>query len=127
VEACLVAYEITKNLGHPQLAVEAARRRLDAARPLGDPALFGFAQWYYSLILMRLGVRRRASTTLVTAVNELSDLADTTADETLAAQILACCTSPKLLRLHARTAPTPPVPHLTEASSIVVKAANRTV
>lgn len=88
VEACLVAYEITKNLGHPQLAVEAARRGLDAARRLGDPALLGFARWYYSLSLMRLGVRRRAGATLATAVDELSDLADPTADTTLPAQVL---------------------------------------
>ncbi|HEV2778526.1 MAG TPA: helix-turn-helix domain-containing protein [Actinophytocola sp.] len=87
VEAGIVAYEMTKNLGHPQLAVEAARRGLDAARRLGDPTLLGFARWYYALALMRLGSRRRAAGTLSSAVDDLASVADPTANQTLSAEV----------------------------------------
>lgn len=121
VEACLVAYEITKNLGHPQLAVEAARRGLDAARRLGDPALLGFARWYYSLSLMRLGVRRRANTTLVAAVDELSDLANPAADETLAAQVLGLLHLTSALEAARSQRADVARAHLAEAKSIAVR------
>lgn len=86
VEACLVAYEVTKNLGHPQLAVEATRRGLEAARQLDDPTLLGVARWFYALSLMRLGARRRASATLAAAIDELAGV-DPTAEQTLGAEV----------------------------------------
>jgi transcriptional regulator with XRE-family HTH domain len=43
VEACAVAFGITRQLGHPQLAVQAMDRGLAAAVRRGDPALAGFA------------------------------------------------------------------------------------
>lgn len=121
VEACLVAYEIAKNLGHPQLAVEAARRGLDAARRLGDPALLGFARWYYSLSLMRLGVRRRAAATLAGAVEELLDPADPTADKTLSAQILGLLHLTSALEAARSHRSDDARAHLAEASTIAAK------
>jgi transcriptional regulator with XRE-family HTH domain len=43
VEACAVAFGIARQLGHPQLAVQAMDRGHAAAVRLGDPALAGFA------------------------------------------------------------------------------------
>lgn len=87
VEACLVTYEICKNLGHPQLALEAARRGRDAAMKLGDPTLLGFARWYNALAMMRLGARRRASSVLATTVDELSSAADPASSDTFGAEV----------------------------------------
>ncbi|MER6759595.1 MULTISPECIES: helix-turn-helix domain-containing protein [Amycolatopsis] len=87
IEACLVAYELSKNLGHPTLGVEAARRGLEGARRLGEPALLGFARWYYALSLMRVGARRRAARSLDTALNELASSADPTTTDTLSAEM----------------------------------------
>lgn len=87
IEACIVAYELTKNLGHPQLAVEATRRGLDAARRLDNPILLGCARWFSALSLLRLGARRRAGALLAHAVDELASQIDPTADHTLPAEI----------------------------------------
>jgi transcriptional regulator with XRE-family HTH domain len=87
VEGCRMACEITKNLGHPELAVEAARRGLEAARLLGSPTLLGLARWCHAHSLMRLGVRRRASVVLATALDDLAGLADPTATDALTAEV----------------------------------------
>jgi transcriptional regulator with XRE-family HTH domain len=87
VEACKVAYGITKNLGHTQLAVDAAARGLDAARRLDNPTLLGFARWYYALALLRIGARRRATSILSTALNDLSGIADPSAPHTLTTEV----------------------------------------
>ncbi len=67
VELGIVTYEISKNMGHVALAVEAAERGFQAAQRLGDPALLGFAGWYHSLALMRIGAHRRARSALTSA------------------------------------------------------------
>jgi transcriptional regulator with XRE-family HTH domain len=68
IEACLVAYELSKNLGHPVLGAEAAQRAYDAATQIEDPALAGFAAWLRALSLMRLGAKRRAANTLASGL-----------------------------------------------------------
>ncbi|CAM3984673.1 helix-turn-helix domain-containing protein [Kibdelosporangium persicum] len=87
VEACLVAYEISKNLGHPTLGVEAARRGLGAAKRLGDPAMLGFARWYYALGLMRVGAHRRAAASLARGIEHMEAVADPSAADTLGTEI----------------------------------------
>lgn len=87
VEACLVAYELAKNLGHPQLAVDATRRGLEAARRLSDPTHLAVARWFYALSLMRLGARRRAVATLAAAVEDLAGIADPMAEDTATAEV----------------------------------------
>lgn len=87
IEACIVAFSVTKNHGHTALGIEAARRGLEAARRLGDPAMLGYARWYYTLGLMRVGAHRRVAATLETAVRELEPVADPTAADTLRAEV----------------------------------------
>ncbi len=121
VEACLVAYEITKNLGHPQLAVEAARRGLDAARRLDDPRLLGFARWYHALSLMRMGARRRASATLTTATEELAGAADPGADDTLGAEMYGLLHLTSALESARSNRPDAAEDHLREARAIATR------
>lgn len=87
VEFGIVGYELLKNLGHPELALESARRGAEAAGRLDDPGLHAFAEWYRSLALMRLGASRRANTVLTKAVSTLESAADPTADSTRTAEV----------------------------------------
>ncbi|MGI9062615.1 MAG: helix-turn-helix domain-containing protein [Pseudonocardiaceae bacterium] len=86
VEACRVAFGVTKNLGHPEVAAHAARRGWDAARQHGDADLIGFASWYRTVALMRVGARHRASMTLASAIAELEPQIDPGAQSTLATE-----------------------------------------
>ncbi len=74
----ITAYEISKNLGHPELALASANRGYEAATKLDDAALLAFARWYRALALNRLGADRRARNVLDEALNNL-DPADATA------------------------------------------------
>ena len=87
VEAGIVGYELLKNLGHAELALEMTRRGAEAAARLDDPGLRAFAEWYRSLALMRLGAGRRANTVLAKAVNELEPAADPTVPSTRTAEV----------------------------------------
>ncbi|GGM46531.1 transcriptional regulator [Longimycelium tulufanense] len=81
VEACFVAYAVAKAVGHTDLALEAARRGYDAARRLDDPFLIGFTTWFRALALQRIGARRRVTTVLSGAIDELEPIADPTVPE----------------------------------------------
>lgn len=72
VTTCMVAGALAKNLGYIDLSVTAARRGYDFALRSEDPALIGFARWYWALGLMRLAARRRAETTLAAGIDELA-------------------------------------------------------
>lgn len=87
VELGIVGYEIAKNLGHPTLAVEAAERGFAAAQLLGDPTLLGFAGWYRSLALMRVGAHRRASSALNKAAAVTEPLVRPDGPDTLPSEI----------------------------------------
>lgn len=60
VEACYLAYGLAKALGHPELALIASDKGLEAARRVGDPTLVGFARWVQVVAMERAGARRRA-------------------------------------------------------------------
>jgi hypothetical protein len=68
VEACAAVLAIARQLGHPQVAVQAMERGLAAAVRLGDPALAGFAGLALAGAFSRLGTRRTASAVLAEAV-----------------------------------------------------------
>lgn len=87
VEACEVAFTITKYLGQSGVAVLAGRRGWDAAHQLDDPALRGFATYFRSNALMRLGERDRATRLLAATIDSLAPLADPTAPEPNVAQV----------------------------------------
>ncbi|WP_175454956.1 helix-turn-helix domain-containing protein [Actinopolyspora saharensis] len=86
VKACIVAFGVTKNLGHPDLALQAAQRGYDAARLAGDPALIAFAGQRRAQAFQRVGAFRRAGTVLSETVDYVDDYADPTAVDTSAAE-----------------------------------------
>jgi len=86
VEACFVASGVARNLGNVDLAIHAARRAEDAARRLGDPALRAFAGMTSTSALSRLGARHRAQQVAATALAEVQDRADPTAEDTSVAE-----------------------------------------
>ncbi|GGM50927.1 transcriptional regulator [Longimycelium tulufanense] len=86
VEACLVAFGVTKNLGHPDLALEAARRGYEAARLSDDPALLGWASQRRAQALQRVGADRRAAAVLEKAIDALEPIADPSSEHTDAAE-----------------------------------------
>lgn len=86
VEACIVAFGVTKNLGHPDLALQAAHRAHEAAKAAADPALLAFAGQRRAQALQRVGAFRRAGTVLEQALNNTQEFADPTAADTSAAE-----------------------------------------
>ena len=81
VEACIVAFGVTKNLGHPDLALQAAHRAHEAAKAAADPALLAFAGQRRAQALQRVGAFRRAGTVLEQALTNTQEFADPTAAE----------------------------------------------
>lgn len=88
VEACVVAFGIARQLGDPQLAVQAMDRGLAAAVRLGDPALAGFAGLARASAFSRLGARRTASAVLAEARAAVEPEADPTREDVRAAEAL---------------------------------------
>lgn len=88
VEACAVAFGIARQLGHPQLAVQAMDRGHAAAVRLGDPALAGFAGLARAGAFSRLGARRTAAAVLAEARAAVEGEADPTGDDVRAAEAL---------------------------------------
>lgn len=88
VEACAVAFGIARQLGHPQLAVQAMDRGLAAAVRLGDPALAGFAGLARAGAFSRLGARRTAAGALSEARAAVEGEADPTSEDVRAAEAL---------------------------------------
>jgi transcriptional regulator with XRE-family HTH domain len=88
VEACAVAFGIARQLGHPQLAVQAMDRGHAAAVRLGDPALAGFAGLARAGAFSRLGARRTATAVLAEARAAVEGEADPTGDDVRAAEAL---------------------------------------
>ncbi|MGH3779087.1 MAG: helix-turn-helix domain-containing protein [Pseudonocardiaceae bacterium] len=87
VEACAVAFGIARQLGHPQLAVQAMDRAHAAAVRLGDPALAGFAGLARAGAFSRLGARRTATNVLAEARAAVAE-ADPTGPDVRAAEAL---------------------------------------
>lgn len=71
VEVCYLAYGLARATGHPELALIAAEKGLQAARRVGDPALVGFIQWVQVLALERAGATRRAPKLAEAAVDAI--------------------------------------------------------
>lgn len=92
VQACIVAFGITKHLGHPDLALQAALRGYEVAEASGDPGLLAFAGQRRAQALQRIGAHRRAGTVLDRTLARTQDHADPTAADTGAAEGSACCT-----------------------------------
>lgn len=86
VEACIVAFGVTKNLGHPELALSAARRGYDAAVLTENPALLGWASQRRAQALQRVSAHRRAAAVLSEALDEAGPFADPSAEFTDAAE-----------------------------------------
>jgi len=120
-----VAYGLAKNLGHPQLGVVAARRGYDAARRLDDPAMTGFARWYYALSLMRIGARRRVSATLSAATDELGAVADPTGDDTFGAEMYGLLHLTSALESARQDRADDVAAHLREAREIATRTGER--
>jgi len=77
VEACYLAYGLAKALGHPELAMIASDKGLEAARRVEDPTLVAFAQWVQVVALERAGGRRRAPVMADAAIEAMEGHAGT--------------------------------------------------
>ncbi|MEV5721745.1 helix-turn-helix domain-containing protein [Amycolatopsis mediterranei] len=86
VEACIVAFGVTKNLGHPDLALMAAQRGYEAAKLSGDPALLAFAGQRRGQAFQRVGAVRRAGSTLRQTLDATMEAADPSAQDTRAGE-----------------------------------------
>jgi transcriptional regulator with XRE-family HTH domain len=89
VQSCILAGDVAKALaGNIDLAASAARRGYDMASRHGDPGLIGFARWWWSLPLMWLTARGRASRVLTEGIDELGPSACLRGADTLPAEML---------------------------------------
>ncbi|MGH3685941.1 MAG: helix-turn-helix domain-containing protein [Pseudonocardiaceae bacterium] len=88
VTTCFVAGVVSNRAGNIDLAVSAARRGYDLARLHDNPALFGFARWYWALELTSMVARTRAHAVLSEGIDELTPAVQLSATNTLAAEIV---------------------------------------
>ncbi len=89
VQSCILAGDVAKALaGNIDLSVSAARRGYDMACRHGDPGLIGFSRWWWSLPLMWLNARGRASRVLTAGIDELGPSVHLRSEDTLAAEML---------------------------------------
>lgn len=88
VEGYVVAFGVTRHLGRPELAMQAANRAQEAARKLGDPALTGFATLMSASGFSRLGARRAAGTVLDGAFAAIRPVADPSGPDKRATEAL---------------------------------------
>jgi hypothetical protein len=122
VQSCILAGDVAKGFaGNIDLAVAAARRGYDMACRHGDPGLTGFAQWWWSLPLMWLTARGRASRLLTAGIDALAPSVRLRGADTLPAEMLgflhltaAQCTARDQRRDDARA-------HLDEAGKIAAR------
>ncbi|MGH3829554.1 MAG: helix-turn-helix domain-containing protein [Pseudonocardiaceae bacterium] len=89
VQSCILAGDVAKALtGNIDLAISAARRGYEVACRHGDPGLIGFARWWWSLPLLWLNARGRASRMLTEGIDELGPSACLRSADTLPAEML---------------------------------------
>ena len=99
VTACFVAGVVSSRAGNIDLAATAARRGYDLAQQHDNPALVGFARWYWALELTSMAARTRAHAVLSDGIDDLTPVVQLSAANTLAAEIVG------MMHLHqARTA-----------------------
>ncbi len=83
-EGCLVGASVARHFGYADLAVETARRGVDAAIRVGDPTRTGLLTMHRSLGLAWIGARHRVTTVLDDGLAEIT--ADPSAADTGPAQ-----------------------------------------
>jgi transcriptional regulator with XRE-family HTH domain len=88
VTACFVAGVVSSRAGNIDLAVTAARRGYDLAAQHDDPALVGFACWYWACELTSTGARSRAHTVLSEGIDTLTPAVHLSAADTLPAELV---------------------------------------
>jgi transcriptional regulator with XRE-family HTH domain len=88
VEGWVIAGAVTRNLGYVDLSASAARRAYDTALMLGEPAMIGFARWFWSYTLMRLAARNRATALLERTIDELAPTISLAGTDTTPAEIV---------------------------------------
>ncbi|MGH3930704.1 MAG: helix-turn-helix domain-containing protein, partial [Pseudonocardiaceae bacterium] len=88
VRACRVAAAIAGTVGYHDLALVAGRRELAAATSLGDPVTLGLARFGWVLDWINVGTRPQAEAVNGLALAELEPLADPSAADTGAAELL---------------------------------------
>ncbi|MGH3776647.1 MAG: helix-turn-helix domain-containing protein [Pseudonocardiaceae bacterium] len=88
VTACHVAAAIAGMIGYHDLALSAGRRELDAATRLGDPVVVGLARFGWAWKWVNVGARLQAEAANGLALAELETIADPSAADTGAAEML---------------------------------------
>jgi transcriptional regulator with XRE-family HTH domain len=88
VEGYVVAFGVTRHLGRPELAMQAAQRARDAAEKLADPAFLGFARLMNASVFSRIGARQAAQDVLAAASSEIEPYANPDAPEPRAAEAM---------------------------------------
>ncbi len=103
VEANIAACSTALVLGRQEIAGLAAQRGYDAARR--EPVMVASAAFTFSRALIRLGARRRAAAVLADGLSLIGPVADPTADDTAAAEVMGMLhlTAAHLASREART------------------------
>lgn len=87
VRASWIAYGVAKAVGHLDLALFVAARGYEAAERLEDTSHMAFVTWYRTTALQRVGARRRVTSILDRAIDELEPVADPTAENPVMAEL----------------------------------------
>jgi transcriptional regulator with XRE-family HTH domain len=122
VQSCILAGDVAKALaGNIDLAISAARRGYDMACRHGDPGLIGFARWWWSLPLMWLNARGRASRLLTAGIDELGSSARLRGEDTLPAEMLGMMHLAQAQRAARDKQDDDALAHLVEAEGIAAR------
>ncbi|MGH3936608.1 MAG: helix-turn-helix domain-containing protein [Pseudonocardiaceae bacterium] len=88
VTACFVAGVVSSRAGYVDLAASTAQRGYDLARQQDNPALVGFARWYWACELTSTGARTRAHAVLSDGIDDLTPAVHLSAADTLLAELV---------------------------------------
>jgi len=88
VRTCHVAAAIAGMIGYHDLALSAGRREIDAATRLGEPVVLGLARFGWAWRWISVGARPQADAANRRALAELEPVADPSAADTGAAEML---------------------------------------
>ncbi len=88
VTACFVAGVVSSRAGYIDLAATAAERGYDLAQQYENPALVGFARWYWACELTSTGARTRAHAVLSEGIDDLTPAVHLASADTLPAELV---------------------------------------
>jgi transcriptional regulator with XRE-family HTH domain len=126
VTACFVAGVVSSRAGNIDLAATAARRGYDLAWQQDDPAVLGFARWYWACELTSMGARAKADAVLSEGIDDLTPAVRfSSSADTLPAELVGMMHLQQARAAARRRRPDDAHAHLDEAARLASRVGER--